>query len=207
MEATYGSILSLSGAMIVGGALGSFGLNFVIRSRRGRGFVKRWRWWGVMLYYLAVAGVVIGGFAWVWRSAFGGDGAATRAAAAALQSPLVFFGFGVIVGLPFTLLTVTSVWRRENRPAERDTPKRKVTRKERTEYAKDLEKQLKEYGGEAAAYHVQLREDKGQVMVISGGMTREQAERLVTALRGEMDDLGFQRVEGRAADRDWWVRV
>jgi hypothetical protein len=160
-----------------------------------------------MLYYLATAGVVVGGFAWVLRSAFAGDGAASTAAAESLRSPLVFFGFGLVVGLPFTLLTVTSVWRHENRPAERDTPKRKVTRKERTEYARDLEKQLTEYGGEAAAYRVQLREDTGQVMVISGGMTREQAERLVTALRVEMRDLGFQRVEGRAADRDWWVRV
>ena len=206
MESTYGSILSLSGAMIVGGALGSFGLNSVVRSRRGRALLQRWRWWGVMLYYLAVTGVVVGGFAWVLRIAFGGDGAAAGATAS-LQSPLVFFGFGVIVGLPFTLLTVTSVWRRENRPAEPDGPKRKVTKKERTEYAKDLERQLTEYGGEAAAYRVQLREDKGQVMVISGGMTREQAERLVAALRTEMQGLGFQRVEGRAAERDWWVRV
>ncbi len=44
-------------------------------------------------------------------------------------------------------------------------------------------------------------------MAIHGGVTRDQADRLVKVLRDDLLDLGIQRVENGDDDDNWWVRV
>jgi hypothetical protein len=190
--------------MLVGGVAGSFGVNTLIRSTRGRQVIGRLPFWGVLLYYLFVAAVVVVGFGWVFRSVLSGAREGGEAAGQLLRSPWLFLAFGVVVGLPFTPLAVTSVWRQARRPAK---PRRPATRKERSQYAQDLQRQLVEYGSEAGNFRVELREDEGRILYISGGMARDLAERLVAALRGELSEMGFQRVEGKNGEQNWWVRV
>jgi hypothetical protein len=40
-----------------------------------------------------------------------------------------------------------------------------------------------------------------------GEVTREEGERLVAALRRDIDAVDFRRVEGKSAKGKWWVRV
>jgi hypothetical protein len=54
---------------------------------------------------------------------------------------------------------------------------------------------------------VKVKGKESTVVAIHGGVTREQAERLVNVLRGDLLDLGIQRVESGDEEEKWWVRV
>ncbi len=125
-----------------------------------------------------------------------------------LESPWFFLTFGLVVGLPFTLPVVTDVWR-EQHPSRKVTAARQkpASRQDRLEFAKELERQVREYGGDSRTIDVELHGDKGTVLFFKGDLTREEGERLVAALRGDFKAGGFQRVEGQGEHGKWWVRV
>ncbi len=128
-------LIGLSMLVLAGGVLSSFGANSVVRSGMGRAFVTRWRWWGLMIYYLIIMAVVVTGLGWVLRSLV-----ANLDAESLLDSPWFFFTFGVVMGLPFTLPAVTGVWRQHREQLARAEKKKKPTsRQERLEFAKGLE--------------------------------------------------------------------
>ena len=194
-------LLGLSMLILAGGIVSSFGLNAVAKGRLGRAFIGRWRWWGLAAYYLAVTGVIVGGLAWILRSLL-----ASQDLDRSLESPWLFLTFGVVMGLPFTLPAVTTVWRatqEAKRPKQKQKP---ASRQQRLEFAKDLERQLREYG-DVADLHVELQGDKGTILLIRGNISREQGERLVGALRADMKAVNLHRVEGSAEGGKWWVRV
>jgi hypothetical protein len=196
-------ILGLSMLILAGGMVSSFGVNSLFRSRRGRAFLRQWRWWGLAMYYLGVMGVVVVGLSWVLRTIvtnLDGD--------ALLYSPWLFITFGVVMGLPFTLPTVTGI-RREHREeaARADKKKKPASRQDRLEFAKDLERQLRDYVGDSRTITVALDGDEGTVLLLGGEVTREEGERLVAALRRDIDAVDFRRVEGNSAKGKWWVRV
>ena len=196
-------IVGLSMLILAGGLLSSFGANTVVRSGMGRAFVTRWRWWGVMIYYLIVVAIVVTGLGWVLRSLV-----VNLDADALFSSPWFFFTFGVVMGLPFTLPAVTGVWRQHREQLARAEKKKKpASRQERLEFAKDLERQLKEYVGDTRTIQVELQGDEGNVLYLRGEITREQGERLVAALRADIDAVDFRRVEGKSEKGKWWVRV
>ena len=196
-------IVGLSMLILAGGLLSSFGANTVVRSGMGRAFVTRWRWWGVMIYYLIVVAIVVTGLGWVLRSLV-----VNLDADALFASPWFFFTFGVVMGLPFTLPAVTGVWRQHREQLARAEKKKKpASRQERLEFAKDLERQLKEYVGDTRTIQVELQGDEGNVLYLRGEITREQGERLVAALRADIDAVDFRRVEGKSEKGKWWVRV
>ena len=196
-------IVGLSMLILAGGLLSSFGANTVVRSGMGRAFVTRWRWWGVMIYYLIVMAIVVTGLGWVLRSLV-----ANLDADSLFASPWFFFTFGVVMGLPFTLPAVTGVWRQHREQLARAEKKKKpASRQERLEFAKDLERQLKEYVGDTRTIQVELQGDEGNVLYLRGEITREQGERLVAALRADIDAVDFRRVEGKSEKGKWWVRV
>lgn len=196
-------LLGLSLLILAGGTVGSLGANSVIRGRFGRAFVRRWRGWGLALYYVVVMAIVVVGLGWVLRSlvvSLDGD--------AMLDSPWFFFTFGLVMGLPFTLPTVTVVWRQKRVEQTRAERKRKpASRQQRLEFAKDLERQLMEYVGDTRTIQVELQGEEGTVLFLRGEISRQEGERLVTALRGDIDAVDFRRVEGKSEKGKWWVRV
>ncbi len=196
-------LIGLSMLILAGGVLSSFGANSVVRSGMGRAFVTRWRWWGLMIYYLIIMAVVVTGLGWVLSSLV-----ANLDAESLFDSPWFFFTFGVVMGLPFTLPAVTGVWRQHREQLARAEKKKKPTsRQERLEFAMGLERQLKEYVGDTRTIQVELQGDEGNVLCFRGEITREEGERLVAALRADIDAMDFRRVEGRSEKGKWWVRV
>jgi len=198
------SLIALLILTLAGGMLGSLGISTLLRSRRGRALVARWKWWGISLYALAVLAVTAAFTAWAYHSVIRNpplDGS--------FGSPWPFFAFGVAAGLPFTLFTAIAVRHQARQTAER-TRKRQLkpaTRQERMEFAKKLEAQLREYSNDLRDATVKTQGEKGTVLAVHGKVNREQAEKLVNALRGELQDLGIERVESGDAEKSWWVRV
>ena len=125
-----------------------------------------------------------------------------------LESPFFFLAFGIAVGLPFTLPTVTGVWRFPRLEKVRARQKKKpVSRQQRLDFANDLQRQLQEFTDDSRDIHVELQGEKGAVLFIKGGLSREEGEKLVAALRHDIDAHAFQRVEGDGEKGKWWVRI
>ncbi len=196
-------IIGLSMLILAGGLLGSFGANTVVRSGMGRAFVTKWRWWGVAIYFLVIVTVVVAGLGWVLRSLV-----ANLNTDSLFETPWFFFTFGVVMGLPFTLSAVTGVWRQHRDAQARAEKKKKpASREDRREFAKDLERQLREFVGDTRTIKVELQGDEGTVLFLQGEITRQEGERLVAALRADIDAVDFRRVEGKSEKGKWWVRV
>ncbi len=196
-------VIGLSMLILAGGLLGSFGANTVVRSGMGRAFVTKWRWWGVAIYFLVVVTVVVAGLGWVLRSLV-----ANLNTDSLFESPWFFFTFGVVMGLPFTLSAVTGVWRQHRDAQARAEKKKKpASREDRREFARDLERQLREFVGDTRTIKVELQGDEGTVLFLQGEITRQEGERLVAALRADIDAVDFRRVEGKSEKGKWWVRI
>ena len=147
--------------------------------------------------------IVVAGLGWVFRSVL-----TNLDASSLFESPWFFFTFGLVMGLPFTLPAVTDVWRQHREAQERAEKKKKPTsRRERLEFAKDLERQLLEYVGDTRTITVNLQGDEGTVLFLQGEITRQEGERLVAALRADIDAVDIRRVEGKSEKGKWWVRV
>ena len=182
--------------------MGNFGPGMLMRSRRGRALVCSWKWWGVTLYFLAVGGAVAGIIAWAFYAVIN-----EQQNAATLESPWFFFTFGIAAGLPFTLSTLVSVRRASRMAADKAKRKKPASRQERLDFAKSLEGQLRDFSGDLKEATVVVKGKENTIVAIHGGVTREQADRLVKVLRGDLLDLGIQRVENGDDDDKWWVRV
>ena len=49
--------------------------------------------------------------------------------------------------------------------------------------------------------------DGDRMLIFEGDLRSDQGEKLVAALRHEMKDLGFKRVEGKGPSGTWWTKV
>ena len=196
------TLFALLALTFAGGMLGNFGPAMLMRSKRGRAFVVRWKWWGVTLYFLAVAAAVAGIVAWAFFAVIN-----ETQNSSTLESPWFFFAFGIAAGLPFTLSTLLSVRRASRKSAEKAKRKKPASRQERLDFAKGLEEQLREFSEDLKDARVVVKGKESTIVAIHGGVTREQADRLVNVLRGDLLDLGIQRVESGESDDNWWVRV
>ncbi len=198
------SLIALLVLTLAGGMLGSLGVSTLLRSRRGRAIVVHWKWWGLGLYALAVVAVTAAFVMWAYHSVIRNpepDGS--------LGPPWPFFAFGMAAGLPFTLFTAIAV-RHQAKQYEERSRKRKLrpaSHQERIEFAKKLEGQVRDYSDDLRNATVKVQGKEGTVLVVRGKINREQAERLVNVLRGELQDLGIERVESGDAEKSWWVRV
>jgi hypothetical protein len=182
--------------------LGNFGPGMLMRSKRGRALVTQWKWWGVTLYFLAVGAAIAVIVAWAYFSVV-----SDQEATATLESQWFFFTFGFAAGLPFTLTTLLSVRRSARIEAERAKRKKPASKQERLDFAKNLEGQLRDFSDDLKEARVKVKGKESTVVAIHGGVTRDQAERLVNVLRGDLLDLGIQRVESGDEEEKWWVRV
>ena len=66
---------------------------------------------------------------------------------------------------------------------------------------------MREYVGDTRTIKVELQGDEGTVLFLQGEITRQEGERLVAALRTDIDAVDFRRVEGKSEKGKWWVRV
>ena len=196
------TLFTLLALTFVGGMLGNFGPGMLMRSKRGRAFVSKWKWWGVGLYFLAVGAAIAGVVVWAYFSVV-----SDQQTAITLASPWFFFTFGVAAGLPFTTTTLISVRRSERWETERARRIKPASKQERLDFAKNLEEQLRDFSADLKEARVKVKGKESTVVAIDGGVTREQAERLVNVLRGDLLDLGIQRVESGDEGEKWWVRV
>jgi hypothetical protein len=197
-----GTLITLLALTFVGGMVGNFGPGLLMRTKRGRAIITELKWWGVGLYFLAVGAVVVTVITWAYISVVN-----DQQAGAALESPLFFFTFGLAAGLPFTLTTLFSIRRAERIARERARRKKPASKRERLDFAENLEDQLREFSDDLKDARVKVKGKESTVVAIHGGVTREQAERLVNVLRSDLLDLGIQRVESGDEDDKWWVRV
>ena len=155
------------------------------------------------IYFLVVVTVVVAGLGWVLRSLV-----ANLNIDSLFESPWFFFTFGVVMGLPFTLSAVNGVWRQHRDAQARAEKKKKpASREDRREFARDLERQLREFVGDTRTIKVELQGDEGTVLFLQGEITRQEGERLVAALHADIDAVDFRRVEGKSEKGKWWVRV
>ena len=83
---------------------------------------------------------------------------------------------------------------------------RVVTRDDRRAFAEDLGRQVLEFSDPGREVKVTIGGDGGTVLLFEGDMSAKQAERLTAALRPDLKEVGFKRVEV-GKPKNWWVRV
>lgn len=187
-------------AVLIGGLATSLGVSIFARRPSGTRLLAKARWWGVTLYSLAAMGGVVAGF--MWLNARMGD---PEAAGRLLESPIVFLLFGLIIGAPFSLPVVLAAWNdsRPSKLAARKGKKERVTKADRLEFARTLEKQIADFAEDEREVTCSLRGDDGTILYFDGKLTRAEGDRLAAALKDDLVQLGFTRLEG---DR-WWAKV
>lgn len=117
-----------------------------------------------------------------------------------------FLLFGILVGLPLSLpgvLIARYDARREARRA-RTAP---ATKDERRDFARRIAEQIRGLSPEAREVEASISGDGGRVLLFEGDLAPDEGDRLVEALRADLRDLGFKRVEGTGDGGAWWSRV
>ena len=123
--------------------------------------------------------------------------------------PFQMVVLGASVGLPLAVPGIVAAWadaRRRRRASER---RRDVvpTEDDRREFATRLATQIMEMSPRRRDVAASISGDGGTVLVLAGDIDANEGERLAGALRDELRDVGFRRMEGRSAKGDWWTPV
>jgi hypothetical protein len=123
-----------------------------------------------------------------------------------LTTPGGMLLFGLLVGLPFSLPTLIAVWSDETglKKKPRAAP---ATKDDRRAFAEKLAKQIVEVSERGTEVTATVGGDGGRVLFFDGDLAADQGEKLVAALRSEMKELGFKRVEGKGPKGAWWTTV
>jgi len=188
----------------VGGLGTSLGLTFGMRTSRGQAFL------------VSLSGMIVG-LSCVLATALGGSiafiivrsvmerGTADPTALPAGQLLML----GIAVGLPLGVPGVLAAWsdaRRRDRAAKK---KRDFvpTKDDRRAYAAQLVDQITEVSPTPRTLTASIGGDGGTVLRFEGDIDAKEGERLTTALRGDLADVGFKRVEGKNGSKEWWSRV
>ena len=137
----------------------------------------------------------------------------TLAAAADALGPAIGTGeaflFGLLVGLPLSLPGLFLLWSDARSERTRRLRRRDVvpTKDDRRAYAEDLARQIRDVSPTPREVRGSIGGEGGRVLVLSGDVDAAEGERLTAALRRDLSELGFKRVEGSGGDRSWWTRV
>jgi hypothetical protein len=73
--------------------------------------------------------------------------------------------------------------------------------------AADLGRQIEEISPTPRKVVASVGGDGGRVLSLEGDIDAEEGDRLTTALRADLQELGFKRVEGGTGSTTWWSRV
>jgi hypothetical protein len=162
------------------------------------------KWWGIAIFSTVSIAAIVGGFFWIFRRV-----SAQPDPEAFFGSPLVFLLIGLVVGLPFSLPSVITTWSvlRPAKVAARERKAKAATKADRWQFAEKLLSQIQEFSQTPREIDVFLDGKKGRVLRFQGDLEREEGDRLVNALRADLQDLDFERVEGEGPKGKWWSRV
>ena len=191
-------------ALLGGGLATSLGLTYVARTARVQARLLQTRTW---IFGLSCAALTGGAVAAAYRMArtlvsTGGTGLEN-------VSPGQLLAFGIAIGVPLSLPGVVLAWsdvraREKARTKRRD---RVATKDDRRAFAIDLVEQIHDVSPKPRQVTVEVTGDGGRVLTLEGDIDSLEGERLTAALRADLADLGFKRVEGRNGTKKWWSRV
>jgi hypothetical protein len=128
-------------------------------------------------------------------------------AASALPGPVPLVVVGALIGLPIALPGVALSWRDAR---TRDCTRRvraRATKDDRRTYALDLVRQIQDASPRPRTLRATVGGEGGSVLLFHGELDAEEGERLTAALRVDLKELGFKRVEGESGGKSWWARV
>ena len=186
-------------AMLLGGLSTSLGTTWLVR----RPMILRVKGAGIALFALMSLGLGGGAVYWMVTSMLDSVGGQPE-----LASPGAMLLFGLAIGLPVSLPGLVLAWT-DARAEEGKNTKRKnrvATKDDRREFAENLGRQVRELSDPARDVRGSIGGDGGPVLKLEGDLAWKEGERLTAALRGDLKDVGFKRIEGDSA-KSWWVRV
>lgn len=193
-------------AMFAGGLLSSFALARLARTRRGRSILERLGGVGMTVSSLVALIAGVGAAYWMVRVMLAGPAGGEGG----LPHPAAFLGFGLLLGLPLGLPGIVVVWS-EIRPKKREARRKKgavATKDDRREYVDTLVEQILEASPRDRSLKASIAGEGGRVLRFVGELSREEGERLTEALRRDLEEVGFKRVEGETpGGGTWWTRV
>lgn len=191
-------------ALLIGGLGGSMGLTFAARSARARPRLARRS--GVHIGLVSAA-LVAAGVSLAWW--LGRDLVRTPPSEfASLPTPLLFV-FGLAVGLPISVPGVIAAWADARRRLREEKRKRDFvpTKDDRRAYADQIAQQIRDVSPRPRELSASIGGDGGTILVFEGDIDATEGEKLTAALRADLKELGFKRLEGKDGSRDWWSRV
>jgi hypothetical protein len=190
-------------AMLLGGLTTSLGTTWLVRKPRGHEMLLSAKVPGIALFAIVSIGLGGGAIYWIVTSMLDSVGGQPELASAG-----ALLLFGLAIGLPMSLPGVMLAWTdaRANVEKKQERKDRVVTEDDRRAYAEDLARQLSELGDREREVKVSIGGDGETVLKLEGDLTAKEAERLTNALRPDLKDVGFKRVEG-SKRKNWWARV
>lgn len=203
MESGLGQYAPQIGAMLLGGLSTSLGTTWLLRKPRGHEMLLNVKGAGIALFVVVSVGLGGGAAYWMVTSMLDSIGGQPELASAGAM-----LLFGLAIGLPMSLPGVMLAWTdaRADEEKKRKRKDRVVTKDDRRAFANDLARQLRELGDPARDVKVAIAGDGGTVLKLEGDLSAKEGERLTAALRGDLKEVGFKRVEG-GRSKNWWVRV
>ncbi len=204
MDGSFGGLGAHFVALVVGGLIGSLGLSLGARTRRVQPWLAPRPGWQVALGSVAL---IVGGIVGGWR--IGARLLETDAAAFhTLPLPLVAL-FGIAIGLPISVPGIAAAWSEARR---KDRKAKKVrdfvpTKDDRRDYADQIVRQILDVSPRPRNLSASISGDGGTVLLFEGDIDAEEGERLTAALRADLTEVGFKRVEGVHGGKEWWSRV
>jgi hypothetical protein len=208
MDGILGGLGPQVAALLAGGLGGSLGITFAARSRRmqERLATVSGRVMTIASVVLSIASVAVG-----WRiiSGFAASLEASDATGVASVSVPLAFALGLAVGLPMGVPGLIAAWAEARRKGREAAKKRDwvPTKDDRRAYAATLLAQILDVSPRARALDASIAGDGGSVLRFEGDIDSTEGEKLTAALRADLKDVGFKRVEGTHGSKEWWTRV
>lgn len=204
MDGSLGGLGPHFAALVIGGLIGSLGLTFAARGARMQPWLAVRTWVHMAVGSVALIGVAVATAWFIGRSVID----TAPADFATLPLPLAFV-FGLAVGLPISVPGLVAAWS-EARRKDREVKRKRdfvPTKDDRREYAVRIVKQIQDVSPRPRELSATISGDGGTVLLFEGEIDAEEGERLTAALRADLAEVGFKRVEGRHGSNEWWSRV
>ena len=202
MNTLLNSFLPQVAALLLGGLGVSLGLTIWSRTARGQARLLATSGWTMAM--AAIVAVLAGvAAAYLVVRPYIAPGAGPLP----LPGTATLFVVGAAVGLPLGLPGLLVSWREVR---QRDRTRRiraNATKDERRAYAVDLVRQIDEATPGGRTLSAVVGGDGGRVLSFEGELGAREGERLTRALRQDLKELGFKRVEGTYKGKEWWTRV
>lgn len=190
-------------ALLLGGLTASIGTPWLLRTARGRALLVNMKRSSLALFALVSLGLGAGAVYWIVTATLDSIGGQPE-----LASPVVMLLLGLGIGLPMSLpgVVLARMDARAKDEKKRKLKDRVFTKDDRRAFAENLGCQVSEFSDPGREVKVTIGGDGGRVLLFEGDMSSEQAERLTAALRSDLKEVGFKRVED-GKSKNWWVPV